>query len=150
MHKPKAMNRGWMSARRKSGPPDWPTPQGGNVLFLDQEDLDNPQGEGLFVAGLPGLDGAWTVEIIFRTIDPLFAPAEYNIQNIIGTESLPDVPGFNLRIFGDGLNGLGVPATGQIQSGDLTEGSGFQGPDLEADVSWCVVTPPWFMMARTR
>lgn len=115
--------------------PDAPGPQGGNVLQLDQEDSENPQGEGLFVIGLPGLTGAWTVEAIFRTMDPLFAPTEYNIQNIIGTENAAaDVPKFEARIFGDGLNGLGIPATGQIQSGDLSGGPAFDGPSLEANV----------------
>ena len=97
--------------------PSIPGPQGGNVLYLDQEDPVNPQGEGLFVI-LPEITGAWTVEALFLTYDPLFAPAEYNIQNIIGTENAAEQTiQFQLRIFGDGLNGLGVPASGQIQSG---------------------------------
>src|SRR5690606_23265281 len=105
---------------------------GGNVLYLDQEDPVNPQGEGLFVI-LPEITGAWTVEALFLTYDPLFAPAEYNIQNIIGTENAAEQTiQFQLRIFGDGLNGLGVPASGQIQSGDLSGGTAFDGPDLEA------------------
>ncbi|MBZ0257355.1 hypothetical protein K8I31_14900, partial [bacterium] len=70
--------------------PDEEGVQGGNVLFLDQEDTENPQGEGLYVSGIGPLTEAWTVEVVFRTYDPLFAPAEYNIQNIIGTENAPD------------------------------------------------------------
>ncbi|MFH1744061.1 MAG: LamG-like jellyroll fold domain-containing protein [bacterium] len=116
--------------------PAAPGPQGGNVLFFDQEDLDNPQGEGLFVFGLPPMAGAWTVEVIFMTTDPLNTPGmEYDIQDIIGTEGSSDTtPNFMLRIFGAGLGSLGLDATGQIQSGDLSGGTAFDGPDLEGGV----------------